>query len=88
MPKKELHKTLLELRNELDHKQFEFKEKRGDAIQSITTLENKLQSDDFMTGDEYLVAELREALEEFEESHPRLIDLVGRIADLLNKMGI
>lgn len=56
MPKKEL-------RNELDHTQFEFRGKRGDVIQTITSLEGKLQAVGFVTGDEYLATELREALE-------------------------
>jgi uncharacterized alpha-E superfamily protein len=87
MPKKELHKTLQELRVELDRAHFDY-EKTPSVESSMSQLEEKLREESFMTGDEYLVHELKEALEEFEEDHPQLTDLVGRISDLLSKIGI
>jgi hypothetical protein len=35
-----------------------------------------------------LVERLREAVDEFEESHPALTEAVGRVVDALAKMGI
>jgi polyhydroxyalkanoate synthesis regulator phasin len=37
---------------------------------------------------ESLVTRLREAVDEFEESHPALTEAVGRVVDALAKMGI
>jgi type VI protein secretion system component VasF len=37
---------------------------------------------------ESLVDRLREAMEEFEESHPTLTEAAGRVIDALAKMGI
>jgi uncharacterized membrane protein YccC len=39
-------------------------------------------------GEESLVERLREATDSFEESHPTLTEVVGRIADVLSRMGI
>ena len=38
--------------------------------------------------DESLVDQLREAAESFEEKHPSLTELVGRVADALSRLGI
>jgi hypothetical protein len=38
--------------------------------------------------DESLIHRLRETTSQFEESHPTLTELVGRIADLLSRLGI
>lgn len=38
--------------------------------------------------DESLVDQLREAAENFEEQHPTLTELVGRVADALSRLGI
>jgi len=37
---------------------------------------------------ESLVDQLREAAESFEEQHPSLTELVGRVADALSRLGI
>ena len=88
MPRKELRKTLQDLRFELDRLHFENEDHRDKANESVDALEEKLREESFMSGDEYLVHELGEALEHFEESHPQLTDLVNRISDLLAKIGI
>ena len=38
--------------------------------------------------DESLIDRLRETTSHFEKSHPTLTELVGRIADLLSRLGI
>jgi F0F1-type ATP synthase membrane subunit b/b' len=88
MPKQELHHTLQELRLELEKAHFDYEDKRQTANRSVDALEEKLRHESSMSGDEYLLNELREALEDFEESHPEITTLVSRVADLLAKMGI
>ncbi|MDA0977745.1 MAG: DUF4404 family protein [Proteobacteria bacterium] len=88
MPRKQLHKSLQELRLELDKLHFEHEAQRDALNQQVIALEEKLRDESAMSADEYLIQELAEALEEFEEEHPRLTELVGRITDLLARMGI
>ncbi|MDA1298602.1 MAG: DUF4404 family protein [Proteobacteria bacterium] len=88
MPKEALRTTLEELRIELDRLHFDQQAHRSRVDRSITELEERLRDESFMTGDEYLVNELQESLTEFEEQHPQLTVLIGRISDLLAKMGI
>jgi hypothetical protein len=92
MPEQELKTTLQALRLELDKVHFEHETSRQTVDDSIRVLEEKLREESFMSGDEYLVHELGEALshavEQFEENHPELTDLIGRLSDLINKMGI
>ena len=88
MPRKALKGTLEELRRELEQAQFAHETHKDKAHQHLASLEDKLVQESFMTGDEYLVNELKELLEEFEEDHPQLTLLLGRVSDLLAKMGI
>ena len=92
MPEQELKTTLQALRLELDKVHFEHESGRESVDQSVRALEDRLREESFMSGDEYLVHELSEALsnavEQFEEDHPQLTDLISRLSDLINKMGI
>ena len=88
MPKEELYRTLQELRLELDKVHFENELSRETVSKSVATLEEKLRQESLMSGDEFIVSELKEALQHFEENHPQITDLVGRISDLLSKIGI
>ncbi len=88
MPKEELQTTLQDLRLELDQLHFENEAQRLKVNDSIYKLEEKLREESFMSADEFIVHELRDALLHFEESHPQITALVGRVSDLLVKMGI
>jgi hypothetical protein len=88
MPKEQLHTTLQELQLELERVNFDDDNHRNTVNQSIVTIQKKLRDESFMSGDEYIVHELKEALEQFEEKHPKITDLVGRVSDLLSKIGI
>ena len=88
MPREELHTTLQELQLELDKVHFDNEANRENANQSLTLLEEKLREESYMSGDEYIINELKDGLQHFEETHPRITDLVGRVSDLLSKMGI
>jgi len=88
MPKQELRKTLQELQIELEKLNFENEADRDKVNQSLADVEKKLRDESFMSGDEYMIHELKESLEHFEEAHPNLTGIFSRIADLLAKIGI
>ena len=92
MPQQELKTTLQQLRFELDKVHFQEASGRDSVDQSVHAIEEKLREESFMSGDEYLVHELGEALsnalDRFEDEHPDLVQIVGRLSDLISKMGI
>lgn len=88
MPREELKVTLQDLRMELEKAHFEHEQHRDKANQHLAELEEKLLEESLMSGDEYLVHELKELLDDFEEEHPRITTLVSRVSDLLAKIGI
>ena len=88
MPKRELTKTLQDLRIELEKINFDNAAHRDKINQSLADVEKKLRDESFMSGDEYLIHEVKESLEHFEETHPNLTSIFTRITDLLAKIGI
>ena len=88
MPQQELRKTLQELQIELEKINFDNDAHKDKINQSLADVEKKLRDESFMTGDEYLIREVRESLEHFEEAHPNLTSIFTRITDLLAKIGI
>ena len=88
MPREALKTTLQELQLELEKLNFENQAHRSEVDRSVAELEKKLRDESFMSGDEYLIHELRESLQSFEEHHPRLTELIGHMSDLLAKLGI
>ena len=88
MPTEAILNSLQDLRLELDKLAFEHEDHRTQVEKSVAELEEKLRAESFMSGDEYLLHELRDSLADFEEHHPKLTDMIGHISDLLAKMGI
>ena len=88
MPKQELRKTLQELQIELEKINIDNDEHRDKINQSLADVEKKLRDESFMSGDEYIIHEVKESLEHFEEAHPNLTSIFTRITDLLAKIGI
>ena len=88
MPKEALIKNLQQLQLELEKVHFEHETSRESVSQQVLELESKLLDESFMSSDEYLLNEIKEALGHFEEEHPEVTALVGNISDLLAKMGI
>ena len=41
-----------------------------------------------MSGDEYLIHEIKDSLSEFEEHRPKVTELIGDTSDLLAKIGL
>ena len=88
MPEQELRKTLQELQIELEKINFENEDHKNKVDQSLAELERKLRNESFMSGDEYVIHELKESLEHFEQTYPNLTSIFSRIADSLAKIGI
>ena len=88
MPRAEIQKTLQSIRLELERMTIDQEDGRARIEESVRQLEEQLLDESRMTGDEYLLHELKESIEEFEESHPVLTDLVSRLSDLFAKIGI
>ena len=88
MPEQELRKTLQELQIELEKINFENDAHKDKVNQSLADIEKKLRDESFMSGDEYMIHEIKESLEHFEETHPNITAIFSRITDLLAKIGI
>lgn len=88
MPKDALISNIQQLHLELEKVHFEHETSREAVSQQVLDFEQKLIDDSLLTGDEYLLSEISEALEEFEEEHPQITALIGNISDLLAKMGL
>lgn len=90
MPKEQLRHRIQELVEELEQSDAV----DADARERLTGLLDEIQtalegageaSDD---GDETLVDRLNDVTRQFEESHPTLTAMVGRIAESLSNLGI
>ncbi|RMF15260.1 MAG: DUF4404 family protein [Candidatus Dadabacteria bacterium] len=84
-PKKDLTSLLAELREALEQP-TPLDESTRDELQALAAeIESRLEND---SEDETLVDRVEETLERFEGEHPQLVALLGRLADLLNSLGI
>lgn len=88
MPKEELKKSLQELQIELEKIHFDNVTTKEDISDTLVKLEEKLREESFMSGDEFLVEQVKESLENFEGEHPKITELMGKVSDLLAKIGI
>lgn len=46
------------------------------------------QSDDQLTGDEFLIKKIKDSIDDFEVKHPKITDIIGRVSDLLSRGGL
>ena len=89
MHKHEMTEILFELKTELEtNDQIEDHQR-----QTMTALAEEIalkvnDRQESMSGDKFLLTKLREAAEEYETSHPKMTNIVGRLSDLLARMGI
>jgi len=88
MPQEALKKSIQELQIELEQLHFENITTKQDVSDSLVKLEEKLREESFMSGDEYLIEQVKESLEDFEGEHPKITEVMGKISDLLSKIGI
>jgi len=89
MNKEQMAEILFELRTELAEN-VELGNHRKQVMEALSDeIERKINAPEAdMAGDDYLLNKLKEAAEEFEAEHPKLTNIVGRLSDLLARMGI
>ena len=88
MSQKTLHKSLLELQILLEEHHFKNTELRAEVDNQIKEIEEKLRTESFMNSEDFLFDQIKQQIEDLEESHPKITEVMGRIADALAKMGI
>ncbi|MCA9133275.1 MAG: DUF4404 family protein [Planctomycetales bacterium] len=81
-----LEETLRDLHEQLAHAQDLDAEQVELLRAAVTEIEKTLDRTDVNSAN--LAEQLQEATERFSGSHPVLVQTVGRIADLLQQMGI
>lgn len=89
MNKEQMAEILFELRTELAEN-TELETHRKQVMEALADeIERKINAPEAdMTGEDYLLTKLKEAAEEFETEHPKLTNIVGKLSDLLARMGI
>jgi len=90
MPKEQLRNRIQELLDELEEGEAldeEARERLTDVLEEIRSAVDAGGDREDDDG-ESLVDRLNEATRQFEESHPTLTAMVGRIADSLSNLGI
>lgn len=84
-----MREILLELEHELEQNQELSSQERanlqGLASEINLKLENPINN---LSSEQFVLSELVELAEDFEARHPRLTDIVGRLSDLLARMGL
>jgi len=90
MEKDQLREDLERLHQELARSKTVDAAARGLLIDVLHDIEAVLERSEPGTGEESepLIDRLRGTTSHFEESHPTLTELVGRIADVLSRLGI
>ena len=88
MPTEQLSKTLEKLHRELEEAPSLDAESHRLLVEVLRDIESLLASEDSDHTSDSLLDRLRSATGEFEESHPTLTEAVGRVADVLSRMGI
>ncbi len=88
MPGKKLEQLLVELEQQIGSTHDLDDDLKGRLEQLKTAIEMRLGEQDDSGGAKNLVEPVRQAIDEFEDSHPTLTMTLGRIMDVLNKLGI
>ena len=90
MEKDRLREDLERLHQELARSETVDAAARGLLTDVLHDIEAVLERSEHETAEagESLIDRLRETTSHFEESHPTLTELVGRIADVLSRLGI
>ena len=90
MEKDQLREDLERLHQELARSESVDAASRGLLIDVLHDIEAVLERSEHETAGagESLIDRLRETASHFEKSHPTLTELVGRVADVLSRLGI
>jgi hypothetical protein len=90
MEKDRLREDLERVHQELARSESVDAASRGllvDLLHDIEAVLERSENERTESGDS-LIQRLRETMGQFEESHPTLTELVGRVADVLSRLGI
>ena len=89
MDKQRMKEILFELKDELASND-QIDEAQTQSMTALAQeIESKLKDPEMaLTGYQYLLTRLKDETEEFETNHPKLTEIVGRLSDLLARMGI
>lgn len=84
---------MLEILNELKYELADNSSLETHQRQTMEALAEEIDSrindpDNNKSGDEYLLDRLKDETESFEVNHPKLTHILGRLSDLLSRMGI
>jgi len=88
MPQNRLEELLAELDRQIAGAESLDGDLKHRLEQLQTTIETRLGETEPSSGSSSLVEPVRQAIDEFEDSHPTLTLTLGRIMDVLNKLGI
>ena len=85
----EMSEILFELRTELAENQ-ELEHHKRQVMEALADeIETRIHDPEVdMNGDQFLLTRLKDATKEFEANHPKMTNIVGRLSDLLARMGI
>ncbi len=80
---------LLELKNELDSSSPIDNHQRQTTEALIDEINHKINAPEAnMASEQYLIERLKSEIEVIQANHPQLTDLIGRLSDLLARIGI
>jgi hypothetical protein len=88
MSKSELKDALQEFQQTLARTQDLGEDERAELVSAVESIHDDLAQDSEIGATGSIVGRLRAAIEGFEDRHPRLTEVVGRVADSLSEMGI
>ena len=89
MNKQQMLEILIELKKELAENTRLDKHQRQTMEALIDEINQRISDPELdMSGDQFLLSRLKSQTEKFEVSHPKLTSIIGRLSDLLARMGI
>jgi hypothetical protein len=83
-----LHDALSEVQDLLETAHELEEQDRADLRSTMREIQEALKDDSGDSDSGSIVSGLRAAVDRFEESHPRLTEVIGRVADALADLGI
>jgi ElaB/YqjD/DUF883 family membrane-anchored ribosome-binding protein len=90
MPKAQIRERIQELLAELEQIEAEDSAARDRLTQVLQEIREAIEASEEATSDrsDSLIERLNDATRQFEESHPTLTAMVGRVAESLSNLGI
>jgi len=89
MDKQQMLEILHELKSELEQNSKLETHQRQTMEALVEEINHRVTDPEVeMSSDEFLISRLKSQTEDFEVSHPKLTNIIGRLSDLLARMGI